>query len=59
MDGGVFVKWIEVAENWLAPTLKVSSETAAVAVRLGGLFVVLALAWVANYITKGIILRGV
>ncbi len=59
MDGGVFVKWIEAAENWLAPTLKVNPETAAVAVRLGGLFVVLALAWVANYITKGIILRGV
>ncbi len=59
MNGEVFVKWIEAAENWLAPALRVSLDTAAVAVRLGGLFVVLALAWVANLIVKGIILRGV
>jgi len=59
MKSEVFVKWIEAAENWLAPTLRVSLDTAAIAVRLGGLFVVLALAWLANLIVKGIILRGV
>ncbi len=59
MDGEIFVKWIEAAENWLSPMLRISLDTAAVAVRLGGLFVVLALAWVANLIVKGIILRGV
>ncbi len=59
MDGGLFVKWIEASENWLAPALGISLSTSAVAVRLGGLVVVLALAWAANFIAKKIILRGV
>ncbi len=59
MDGEVIVTWFEVAENWLAPSLRISFDTAAVIIRLGGLFVVLTLAWVANLIAKGIILRGV
>ncbi len=59
MGGKVFVKWIEAGENWLSPTLGISLDAAVIAVRLGGLLVVLALAWVANLIVKRIILRGV